>query len=86
MVEGGGCSGFQYIIKLEDKSEVDNENDEIIEKDGLILVIDKESIPYLEGATLEYTDTMIKSGFQIKENPNSEQNCSCGTSFAPKFK
>lgn len=84
MVDGGGCSGFQYIIKLEDSAL--NENDVIINHSDMKVVVDKESIPFLEGAKLEHIDTLIKSGFQIIENPNSEQNCSCGSSFSPKLK
>ncbi len=84
MVDGGGCSGFQYILKLEEGNL--KENDFLISKNEMKVVIDNQSIPFLEGAKLEYIDTMIKSGFQIMENPNSEQNCSCGSSFSPKLK
>lgn len=52
----------------------------------MIVLVDNDSVEFLEGATLEYHDSMIKSGFQIKENPQAEQSCSCGTSFAPKLK
>ena len=83
-VEGGGCSGFQYILKIDDKNSYNSEKDELINKNGFVIVVEKESLPYLKGAKLEYKESMIKSGFQIAENPNSEMNCSCGSSFSPK--
>ena len=61
-----------------------NSDDEIIEKDGSKIVIDKTSLPYLDEATIDYKESMIKSAFQVVENPKAEMNCSCGTSFAPK--
>mmetsp|Transcript_13418 Transcript_13418/g.14003 ORF Transcript_13418/g.14003 Transcript_13418/m.14003 type:complete len:216 (+) Transcript_13418:4-651(+) len=83
-VDGGGCNGFQYVLNLEDRSTITSE-DEIVVKDAITVVVDKDSLPYMEGAHLEYTDSLIKSGFQIKENPNADHSCSCGTSFAPKL-
>jgi iron-sulfur cluster assembly accessory protein len=84
-VDGGGCSGFQYIIKIDNKEKIQLEEDSVITKGGLVLAVDNESIPYLEGAVLEFMDSLIKSGFQIKENPQAEVSCSCGTSFSPKL-
>ena len=82
MVEGGGCSGFQYIFKMD--SQV-NPDDIILQKSESKVVIDKLSLPYLEGAIVDYKDTMIRSSFIIKENPKAETSCSCGSSFSPKL-
>ncbi len=53
-------------------------------KDDAEVVIDRVSIPYLEGAIIDYKESMIKSSFLIVENPKAELSCSCGTSFSPK--
>lgn len=85
-VEGGGCSGFVYNLSLEnDKSKINNKDDLLFNHDNEQIVIDKTSISFLEGSTIEFVDSMIKAGFYIKENPTAEQSCSCGTSFTPNF-
>ena len=85
-VEGGGCSGFVYNLSLEnDKSKINNKDDLLFNHDNELVVIDKTSISFLEGSTIEFVDSMIKAGFYIKENPTAEQSCSCGTSFTPNF-
>lgn len=60
-------------------------DDEIIEKNGSFLIIDRISLPYLDQATIDYKESLIKSAFQVVENKNAEMNCSCGTSFSPKM-
>jgi iron-sulfur cluster assembly accessory protein len=82
MVEGGGCSGYQYIFTMDNKT---TDDDIIITKESIDVVIDKLSIPFLEGAKIDYKESMIKSAFQVVENPTAELSCSCGSSFTPKL-
>ena len=77
-VEGGGCSGFQYEIKLEDKPADD---DLVLEKDGQRVFVDSVSLPFLTNAVIDYTQELIGARFVI-ENPNATSSCGCGTSFS----
>ena len=77
-VEGGGCSGFQYEIKLEEK---ESENDAVFNKFGAKVVIDSVSLEFLAGATIDFTEEIIGAKFVI-ENPNATSSCGCGTSFS----
>jgi len=79
-VSGGGCSGFQYGMALEDHI---RESDLIYEMNGVKLVVDEISINYLSGATVDYVDGLMGSGFKI-ENPNAVAACGCGNSFRTK--
>src|SRR5262245_41557535 len=74
-VAGGGCSGFQYKMELTDKIEKD---DEVFES---VFVTDEVSLPFLDGATVRFDDTLIGSEFII-DNPNAVSGCGCGGSFA----
>ena len=76
-VSGGGCSGFQYGMALEDNI---RETDVVSEQHGVKLVVDEISINYLSGATVDYVDEVMGSGFKI-ENPNAVSTCGCGSSF-----
>lgn len=76
-VSGGGCSGFQYGMALEDNI---RETDLVTEQHGVKLVVDEISINYLTGATVDYVDEVMGSGFKI-ENPNAVASCGCGSSF-----
>ena len=76
-VDGGGCSGFQYDIKLDDPSE----DDLILEGAGQKVVIDTISLPFLTDATIDYSQELIGARFVI-ENPNATSSCGCGTSFS----
>lgn len=76
-VEGGGCSGFQYEIKL-DAPETD---DLVLEGEGQRVVIDPVSLPFLAGAVIDFSDELIGARFVI-ENPNATASCGCGTSFS----
>lgn len=77
-VEGGGCSGFQYEIKLE---EVADGDDLVLEKDGQKVLIDSVSLPFLTNAVIDFTQELIGARFVI-ENPNATSSCGCGTSFS----
>jgi len=76
-VEGGGCSGFQYDIRL-DQPAVD---DLVLEEAGQKVVIDEVSLPFLANATIDFSEELIGARFVI-ENPNATAACGCGTSFS----
>src|SRR3989304_2232916 len=76
-VVGGGCSGYQYGMAL---ARQPDEDDFVIEHDGVRLVIDPDSAPLLEGAEIDYVDDLMKAGFTIF-NPNAVKSCACGSSF-----
>ena len=76
-VEGGGCSGFQYDISLDDPAE----DDLVIEDKGERVVVDKVSLPFLANATIDFSEELIGARFTI-ENPNASSSCGCGTSFS----
>lgn len=76
-VAGGGCSGYQYGMALARASEDD---DIVIEKSGVRILVDPESAQYLQGAEIDYIDDVMKSGFSIF-NPNAVKSCACGSSF-----
>ena len=79
-VEGGGCSGFQYALGFDGETD---ENDEVYEMHGVRVVVDRFSLPYLNGAAVDYSDGLMGAGFQI-ENPNVVAACGCGSSFQAK--
>ena len=76
-VEGGGCSGFQYDIRLDSPAE----DDLVLEHDGQKVVVDSVSLPFLQGAVIDFTEELIGARFTI-ENPNASSSCGCGTSFS----
>ncbi len=76
-VKGGGCSGLTYVLDL---VEGPNENDKVIEDQGLKLYIDKKSYVFLAGTILEYSGGLNGKGF-VFNNPNAKTTCGCGTSF-----
>ena len=76
-ISGGGCSGFQYGLALEDNI---RESDTVYDINGIQLVIDDVSINYLRGAQIDYVDELMGSGFKIS-NPNAVSTCGCGQSF-----
>jgi len=79
-VQGGGCSGFQNKLDLD--VNVKPEKDEIFEVNGVGVVVDKISLMYLEGATVDFHDDHLnKRGFSIT-NPNAKGSCGCGSSFS----
>lgn len=76
-VEGGGCSGFQYDIRLDEPAA----DDLILEKDGQKVLVDSVSLPFLANATIDFSDELIGARFVV-ENPNATSSCGCGTSFS----
>ena len=76
-VEGGGGSGFQYEIKLDDPAD----DDLVLEGDGQRVVVDQVSLPFLANAVIDFTEELIGARFVI-ENPNATSSCGCGTSFS----
>ncbi|WP_089271166.1 HesB/IscA family protein [Puniceibacterium sediminis] len=76
-VEGGGCSGFQYEIKLD----VPEDDDLVLSGQGQSVVVDKISLPFLANAVIDFTEELIGARFVI-ENPNATASCGCGTSFS----
>ena len=76
-VEGGGCSGFQYDIKLDDPTA----DDLILEKDGHRVLVDQVSLPFLSNAVIDFSAELIGARFVI-QNPNAQSSCGCGTSFS----
>lgn len=76
-VEGGGCSGFQYDIRLDSPAE----DDLVLEGAGEKVVVDAVSLPFLTGATIDFSEELIGARFVI-DNPNATSSCGCGTSFS----
>lgn len=77
-IAGGGCSGFQYGMAFENTME---EGDFVFSSHGVRLYVDPASAMYLEGASVDYVDSLMGGGFRI-ENPNAVSTCSCGQSFS----
>ena len=81
-VKGGGCSGFEYVIKFDpNRRETDFER----EFDGVIVLVDPKSAELLMGTTIAFSTDLLSGGF-VFENPNASRSCGCGTSFTPKAK
>lgn len=76
-VQGGGCSGLSYAMRLEAKP---RERDKVFEEFGARIFVDPRSLVYLNGTTLEYEDTLMRQGF-VFQNPNATRSCGCGSSF-----
>ena len=75
-VRGGGCSGFQYNLAFDEQ----RDGDEVFEVQGLKLLCDSQSLPYVSGSTIDYVDSLQGAGFQVN-NPNVVAACGCGSSF-----
>jgi iron-sulfur cluster assembly protein len=76
-VSGGGCSGLQYGMAFDDNV---RQGDELVEQEGVRVVIDDFSAPYLRGSEIDYVDSLMGAGFTV-HNPNAVRSCSCGHSF-----
>ncbi len=77
-VQGGGCSGFQYGLMIEESGGV---GDQLFESNGVRLFVDPVSLSYLKSAEVDFVDTVTGGGFTIK-NPNASSTCGCGSSFS----
>ena len=76
-VQGGGCSGLSYAMRLDTQA---RDRDRIFEEFGARLFVDPKSLLYLNGTTLEYEENLMRQGF-VFQNPNAARNCGCGSSF-----
>jgi iron-sulfur cluster assembly accessory protein len=76
-VAGGGCSGMQYGMAFETNPQT---TDRVVEIDGVKLIVDPVSMPYIAGARIDFVDSLMGGGFRI-ENPNAVSSCGCGSSF-----
>ena len=75
-VRGGGCSGFQYNLAFDER----RDGDAIFEDHGLWILVDNQSLPYVDGSSVDYVDSLQDGGFQVV-NPNVVAACGCGSSF-----
>jgi iron-sulfur cluster assembly protein len=75
-VKGGGCSGFQYALALDEK----RDDDHIFEISGIRVLVDPASMQYVDGSTVDFTESFMGSGFEVS-NPNVVASCGCGSSF-----
>ena len=76
-VQGGGCSGLSYAMRLDTQA---RDRDKIFEEFGARIFVDPKSFLYLNGTTLDYEETLMRQGF-VFQNPNSARSCGCGSSF-----
>ena len=77
-VDGGGCAGFQYKFGLEADAAAD---DLAVETDGVTMLIDPESLPFVAGAEVDYVEKIGAAAFEVR-NPNAASGCGCGSSFS----
>lgn len=77
-VQPGGCSGLIYQLFFDERT---LENDAVVDFSGVEVVVDQMSVPYLNGSTIGFEDTIQKQGFTI-DNPNAQGSCACGDSFS----
>ena len=75
-VRGGGCSGFQYHLAFDNQ----RDGDAFFEDQGLRILVDNQSLPYVDGSSIDYVDSLQGAGFQVN-NPNVVAACGCGSSF-----
>jgi iron-sulfur cluster assembly protein len=75
-VRGGGCSGFQYALALDER----REDDHVFDSSGIRVLVDPASLRYVEGSTVDFTESFMGSGFEVS-NPNVVSSCGCGSSF-----
>lgn len=100
LVDTGGCSGYQYLFNLEHVEPEDkyirgwadgksprvfiDGEDYVFQRDGITVLVDDVSFPFIKGAKMDYKSEMIRSAFAVVDNPNVDLACGCGTSFAKK--
>lgn len=78
-VRGGGCSGFQYALALDER----RDDDHIFEDHGISVMVDPASLQYVSGSVVDFKESLMESGFEVK-NPNVVASCGCGSSFRVK--
>ncbi|CAK6957063.1 iron-sulfur cluster assembly 2 homolog%2C mitochondrial [Scomber scombrus] len=81
-VEGGGCSGFQYKFSVDGNR---NEDDRVFEQGGVGIIVDQDSLEFVKGSTVDFTQELIRSTFLVLKNPQADHGCSCGSSFSVKL-
>lgn len=79
-IQGGGCSGYEYGMALDDSPA---EEDLKFESNGVKVVVDAQSYPYLDGSEIDFVETLMGGGFKV-DNPNAASTCGCGQSFQGK--
>ncbi len=79
-VKTTGCSGYQYVIET---AKTINDEDKTIESNGIRIIVDEQSLPYLAGTELDFVREGLNSGFKFR-NPNVDETCGCGESFSLK--
>ncbi|NWZ29465.1 ISCA2 protein, partial [Asarcornis scutulata] len=93
-VEGGGCSGFQYKFSLDTVVNPDDRQGQtgvvgvstpVLCRGGARVVVDVDSLAFVKGSMVDFSQELIRSSFQVVSNPQAEKGCSCGTSFSVKF-
>jgi iron-sulfur cluster assembly protein len=75
-IRGGGCSGFQYQLAFDEQ----RDSDQVFESHGLKLLVDPDSLEYVDGSQIDYVEALTGAGFKV-ENPNVVAACGCGSSF-----
>jgi iron-sulfur cluster assembly protein len=75
-VRGGGCSGFQYALALDEAKD----DDQVFEFEGIPVIVDSASLHYVDGSEVDFTESLMGSGFEVN-NPNVVASCGCGSSF-----
>ena len=78
-IDKGGCAGWQYTMRIDQPAE----GDKVFNDRGVSLIIDSQSLGFLENSQIDYVDALNDSGFRV-DNPNAARSCGCGTSFEPK--
>ena len=78
-VKGGGCSGFSYVLGIEEA--VLKPYDQVIEQEGIKVLVDAKSHLYLDGMTIDFKNSLMGGGFEF-QNPNAKKSCGCGSSFS----
>ena len=79
-IKGGGCAGFTYVFDFDDKA---GEFDTVFESQGTRIFVDRKSLIYIDGTTVDFNTSLMDRGFKF-QNPKADAACGCGTSFTPK--
>ena len=79
MVKKGGCAGMEYAMKLD----MPGQRDQVFDQEGVKLIVDPESMGFLDGSQIDYSDSLADAGFKVL-NPQAARSCGCGSSFEPR--